>query len=118
MLMRNCFAHSSVMYRTLEARSVGGYAPVKISYCPSGLNDYDLWLKLGKIGKMANLPFYGLCYRTEKKGKVFESALEELRLIGRYKHDYPHYWKAVWVRCIQAPCLFLLKTIKGMVSGI
>ena len=113
MLMRNCFAHSSVMYRTLEALSFGGYSPVGVAHYSRHPDDYDLWLKLGTVGKIANLPVFSVGYTLVKKGKVLTLALEEFNLVSKYKRDYPNYWKAVWFRCVKAPCLFAVKFLKG-----
>jgi len=41
------FAHSSSLYKTEEVRNVGGYRP-RIKKA----EDYDLWLRLSKVGKM------------------------------------------------------------------
>ena len=105
LLVRNCFAHSSVMYRKQAAMKLGGYA---------GASDDELWLRLGTVGKLANIPICGVGYLFVPKGNILESALEELKLICKYRHNYPNYWKAVWFRCVQAPLIFVGKRIKGL----
>lgn len=48
-------AHPSVMYRTLKARSVGGYRKL---FTVDGVNlaeDYDFWVRLSRIGIVFNL---------------------------------------------------------------
>lgn len=45
LLLRNQFANSSAIFRTQEARAVGGYRP---SMCVG--EDYEMWLRLGLVG--------------------------------------------------------------------
>lgn len=104
LLVQNCFAHSSVVYRKRAAMKLGGYDRV---------DDYELWLRLGTVGKLANIPICGVKYLFAPKGNIFQLALEELKLINKYRHNYPNYWKAIWFRCVQAPFLFIGKLIKG-----
>lgn len=54
----NPFAHSSVVYMREKALMAGGYD----KKLPRG-KDYDLMIKLGKVGKMAVLQDYSLMYR-------------------------------------------------------
>jgi glycosyltransferase involved in cell wall biosynthesis len=97
MLERNCFAHSSVMYRKSAAVKVGCYRESRYPYS----EDYDLWVRLGTIGKLANLPIYGGGYtvRGRKVGYNFRlrfiPAVRSMVLISHYKNKYPHYWRAI-----------------------
>jgi glycosyltransferase involved in cell wall biosynthesis len=50
--------HPAVMMRAAALRQVGGYVP---DYCPN--EDHDLFLKLGEIGRLENLPEVLLRYR-------------------------------------------------------
>lgn len=86
-LMVNPLAHSTTMYRRDAALKVGGYDETL-----RGFQDWDLWLKLGKLGKLYNFPEYFLLYRVwqgsgsfhQSKGNT-ESAL---RITRRHRHDY------------------------------
>lgn len=52
---RCLLAHPSVMYRTLKAKSVGGYRKL---FTIDGVNlaeDFDFWVRLSRIGKVFNL---------------------------------------------------------------
>ena len=62
MLGRNCFFHSSVMYRREAISVVGSYSRIKSGYYANFSNEYDLWLRMGLIGKLANLSVYGVGY--------------------------------------------------------
>lgn len=47
---QNCFVHSTVMFRKDAYLKVGGYNPIY-----RFAQDYDLWIKLSKLGKICNL---------------------------------------------------------------
>ncbi len=103
-LGQNCIAHSSVMFRKSAVMKVGGYIePTDPLYS----EDHDLWLKLGALGKLANLPIYGLMFTGKKRGIGFtfrQSVVADVRFILRmneYKDKYPHYWRAVSLRFVQ-----------------
>jgi len=88
-LVRNQFAHSSVMMRKSMLDKTAGYRAI---YAPS--EDLDLFLQLGQFGTFANLPGTMLAYRVHKKG---ESALKSkvvrvvLLAIAAHKSEYPNY---------------------------
>jgi glycosyltransferase involved in cell wall biosynthesis len=48
-------AHPSVMYRTLLARSVGGYRKLITVDGVNLAEDYDFWVRLSRIGRVYNL---------------------------------------------------------------
>lgn len=52
-------SHSAVMMRSDAVKRVGGY---DINYS-DGASDYELWLRMAEIGKLANLPEIVLHYR-------------------------------------------------------
>lgn len=56
------FCHPGVMMRTEAVRRVGGYADL------SPAEDYDLFLRLGKVGSFANLPDVLTRYRSSAQG--------------------------------------------------
>lgn len=95
MLTRNCFSHSSVMFRKEAALRFGGYDE---SLETLHAEDYDLWLKLGTVGKLANLPFYGLRF-TERAGISNLHRMAQFRsdlyLAKKYRMQYPNYWFAL-----------------------
>lgn len=96
LLGRNCFTHSSVVFRKATALDFGGYSEDKETL---HVEDYDLWLKLGTVGKLANLPIYGVKF-TLRKGAIslqnktlqFKNAL---MLTKKYKGSYPNYRRAL-----------------------
>ena len=86
-LMANPLAHSTTMYRREAARQAGGYDEGL-----AGFQDWDLWLKLGKLGKLYNFPEYFLHYRVWQGSGSFHQSKgnteSSLRITRRYRHDY------------------------------
>lgn len=76
LLFRNCIAHPSVMYRRSSILEVNGYRPEF-----DGVEDYDLWLRLSRIGQFRNIQKTLTSYRvwegqvtTTKRHLIFENA--------------------------------------------
>lgn len=95
-LAKNCFAHSSVMFRKDGALNVNGYDE---SNDTRHVEDYDLWLKLGTLGCLANLPSYSVKL-THREGSIssinkVEQFKKIIRIINKYKNLYPNYFKAM-----------------------
>jgi glycosyltransferase involved in cell wall biosynthesis len=70
----NCFVHPAVMMRRQAVLDVGGYDPEM----KEG-EDFDLWLRLGERGRLANLEDFMLKYRVH--GKSLCSAA-----VGKHGH--------------------------------
>ncbi len=96
MLYRSCFTHSSVMFRRREVLELGGYdeSPATLH-----VEDYDLWLRLGRRGKLANLPVYATAFTLRRGAISAENKIEQfekdIRLARRHNNDYPRYWLAL-----------------------
>lgn len=58
LLQRSCISHPAVMGRTEVLRSVGGYRRNA-----QHAEDYDLWLRIAEVHRIANLPDVLLSYR-------------------------------------------------------
>jgi glycosyltransferase involved in cell wall biosynthesis len=86
-LMANPLAHSTTLYRRDAALKTGGYDETL-----PGFQDWDLWLKLGKIGKLYNFPEYFLRYRVWQGSGSFHQSkgntTSALRITRRHRHDY------------------------------
>jgi glycosyltransferase involved in cell wall biosynthesis len=63
----NPIAHPTVMMRRDAVVAVGGY-DVRFDY----VEDLDLWLRLGEVGLLANLPGVKLKYRVHDKSRSLE----------------------------------------------
>ena len=89
-LMANPLAHSTTLYRREAALRAGGY-----DQSLAGFQDWDLWLKLGKTGKLYNFPEYFLHYRVWQGSGSFHQSKHNtesaLRITRRYRHDYAGY---------------------------
>lgn len=89
LVFANCFAHSTVVFRSKFALETGGY--------PDGISmgeDYCLWLKLAKFGDVSNLKSVTVNYRrhpnqTTKKsfgqGNSNEILQHKLELAGQLR---------------------------------
>lgn len=94
MLLGNCFVHTSVVFRKDKFLEVGGYD----EQFHVG-QDYCLWLKLGKKGKMFNFSSYDVVAVFDKGGISSVRKIEQIKrynIIKKYKNDYPHYYKGLF----------------------
>jgi glycosyltransferase involved in cell wall biosynthesis len=86
-LLANPLAHSSTVYRRDAAQRAGGY-----DESLAGFQDWDLWLKLGKVGKLYNFPEYFLHYRVWHGSGSFHQSkgntASAVRITRRHRHDY------------------------------
>jgi len=86
-LMANPLAHGTTLYRREAALRVGGY-----DESLAGFQDWDLWLKLGKIGKLYNFPEYFLHYRVWQGSGSFHQSKgntqSALRIVRRHRGGY------------------------------
>lgn len=104
MLFRNNFFTSTVMFSRQTAVNVGGFLSSEIDLA----EDYDLWLRLGKEGKMYNFPdlfvkYNVPSYNTDKLLLFFK---KQLILIKKYKNYYSFYISAKLILVIR---IWLLK---------
>jgi len=92
LLLRNNLINSSSLFHKHLAVLAGGYDDTL-----SGIEDYDLWLKLGRSHKLANLPLFMTDYRIHG-GQVTKRrlrlAIAHFRLVKRYRRDYPNFLAA------------------------
>jgi hypothetical protein len=87
MVAMNCIAQPSVMARTTALIEAGGYRPD----FPAA-EDYDLWLRTARLGKVHNLPEARVAYRIHAaagKNLLLKPALRDttrlkIRAIRRY----------------------------------
>ncbi len=96
LLTKNCFIHSSVVFRRDIAMKFGGYDETEHT---KHVEDYDLWLKLGSVGKLANLPLYGVKFMMRKSSLSGKNKKEQFRkdllLAKQYRNMYPNYYEAL-----------------------
>ena len=99
MMITSPFAHVAVMYSKNAFDRVRGY-DVNLNLS----QDVDLWMKLGKVGKMANLYFYGANINTGADSRTERNATEHIlikqKVRIRHRKDYPNFtlsYLAGWV---------------------
>ena len=92
-LVSNPFVHSGVVYRKDSWIQVGGYD--ETLYLSQ---DFDLWAKLGKIGKMHNIRKYYVNFSSSSKSrtnqKIHKHILLKQKIRKRYQRDYPNFYKS------------------------
>lgn len=83
---QNCIGHPSVLFRKSSFIEVGGYRKSL-----TGVEDYDLWLRLGRNGSMRNLDFPYTSYRIsdQQYSKTFGSSYTILENAARVDSIFP-----------------------------
>lgn len=97
-LADNAFAHSTVLFRKDTFEKAGGYQK-DFGY----FADWDLWLKLGRLGKFYNFQDFFIYYldqehdkkRSTHDYKIRRQLLANIRLRKKYGNYYPGYPKSV-----------------------
>lgn len=93
LLRRNCFATSSVAFRADAFRAAGGFRERVAA------EDYDLWLRLGTKGAMANLDGCAIAYRERRGSQSDANRLSMYRTILssvlEHRSAYPHPWLGI-----------------------
>lgn len=104
-LFKNPFVNSSVMFLKEPAIKYGGYDESLMVG-----EDYDLFLRLGRLGKMINIPNILVNYRQHSQNvsriKIVSALEDNVVIIKRYKNDYPNYFLALVRRLFR---LFLVR---------
>jgi glycosyltransferase involved in cell wall biosynthesis len=89
-LMRNPIAHASAIYRRLAIEQIGFY-----DESLPGFQDWDVWLKLGKLGKLYNFQDHFLRYTIWPGGGSFfqqkKNVESALRIVWRHRGKYPGF---------------------------
>lgn len=100
-LVADTFVHVTAFFRKETWQKVGGYDENF-----DGIEDWDLWLRMGKIGKFYNIQDFFVNYSahrsdspgySESKYGRLEWLKLNLKLKKKYRRDYPHYWKAILI---------------------
>lgn len=98
-LFANPFSHTTTLFLKKAAQKVSGYGNWRYA------EDWDLWLKLGEIGKFYNFPEYFTCYLMAGQNKSFiyqrPHSRMILRIIKKHRYNYPHFWQAYYFNLTQ-----------------
>jgi len=118
LLIENCIAQNAVCFRRAHALSLQGYDR-ELQFT----EDYDLWLRLGMMGKIKKLSEVLAHYRVHR-GSIGvthrrRQILEELRVVLRYRKRYPYIALAVMHRIVNY-CVTLIPKIlrRSMANSI
>jgi glycosyltransferase involved in cell wall biosynthesis len=109
MLAFNCLATSAVTLRTEAARKAGGYSE-EAFICAE---DYDLWLRMGKLGAFHNLRERLARYRIHAgagKSRLTKLQLKDtiaVKLHAIRRYPYPWTARATAVLALQIPLCLL-----------
>jgi len=116
MLFKSCFMHSSVVFRKNSVLKLGGYGE---SEEIRHVEDYELWLRLGRVGKLANLPSYGIKFMQRKSAITSKHKPEQFRknikLVRSFRADYPHSRMATFFAYLRS-ALFTFDKVLPFVS--
>lgn len=91
-LTKNCFLHASIMARRAAIKRVGMYSEDRAVIA---LEDYDLWLRLGTVGRFANLDSVSIAITLHPESISAQNRVRQARgslgLNLLYSRKYPHY---------------------------
>ena len=91
MLIKNCFIHSTVLFRKEAAKEALGFNREELY-----VEDYGLWLRIGKKWELQNLPIESLEYLINSDGISLQNNLTQnknsLKVVKINKSAYPNYW--------------------------
>jgi glycosyltransferase involved in cell wall biosynthesis len=104
-LYSNPFTHATVLFRKDAALKLGGYKNIK------HVEDMELWLRMGKIGKLHNMKEYFITYMTAGQNKSFVEQRENSRtvvdVVKMHGKNYPNFYKAFTLNYTQYLYSFL-----------
>lgn len=82
--------------------------------------DWDFWLRVGRRGKLYNFPLYFSYYTmtggNHSLGNIRANSLAGIRIIRRYRKDYPNFFKGVFINCMQYMYGCTPRSIRDMVN--
>lgn len=100
-LSQNCFAHPSVVFNKEVVLKLGGYDETMHT---RHIEDYELWLRLGTVGKFYNV---GICATSLMQHTTSISArnkvaqyVKSIAITRQYKNAYPNFWYAYIKRLV------------------
>ncbi len=106
-LLNNSFAHPTVMFRKQAWQKAGGYDE-RLNFS----EDWDLWLRFGRLGKFHNFQEYFVYYLKGGQNRcnyynIGRHLRANIRLRKKYRDSYPGYWKA-YLLCWASAFYYLL----------
>jgi glycosyltransferase involved in cell wall biosynthesis len=103
------FAHSSILFRRELAMGVGLYDETL-----RRIEDYDLWMRLGHWGKLANLSDHLIRWRApshihKNVARIrYNDHMVKIRVLWRHRKNYPHFLPAILLDLVKVVPYFIL----------
>lgn len=97
LLSFNPFCHSAVVFRRQASLQAGGYDERPIAKYQE---DYGLWLELGRLGKLANLPEIAVRYLDNESGEARKNDKKHYlsfksQILWKHGRYYPNLGAAI-----------------------
>lgn len=94
LLFDNCFVHSTVVFKKKAWEKAGGY-----NENFGEIEDWDLWMRMGRIGKFYNFPKYLAHYLQWRRNSLSNFNIRnklrnQIEMCRKYRKHYPGYWRA------------------------
>lgn len=90
-LRHTCIVHSSILIRKQTLIDIGKYSPL-YPYA----QDYELFLRIGTVSKLHNIPEFMVHYRINPKGlsrtKYREQHNQLIKIVKKYRKFYPGFF--------------------------
>ncbi|MEZ4688835.1 MAG: glycosyltransferase [Ignavibacteria bacterium] len=110
-LMACPMEHTTVIFRKDAAMSAGCYSNYRVA------EDWDFFLRLGKIGKLYNFQEYFTFYLQGEQNLSLqdqaEVAITEMKIIKEFRKDYPGFLIGMFIHFIQYLYSFMPEVIKS-----
>lgn len=107
-LIRNCFMTSTVMFKKDAYLKTGGFSDMYLA------EDYDLWLRMGLVGTLANLAGIEVAYTVRASSASKKRQLEMYRaildIVKRNRKNYPNAFKGILKSYLRV-LVFYLKNV-------
>lgn len=110
-LVQNQFLASTVLFNREQALALGGF-PEDVELA----GDYGLWLALGLRGKFANMSDFSTAIYLPKGGIKQRRIIrikDSIKIISRFKNEYPTYVLGLVVRWLSLLLLYLTPETLG-----
>lgn len=111
-MRKNPFAHPSVMFRLVSAQQAGGYCE---EY--EFVQDYDLWLKMLKLGKGANIGQFWLGWRRASSfnpEKEYKKYKIQTTILWRHRFEFSGFIFGFIRSSLKLVGLFLFKNSRRL----
>lgn len=112
-LLKNPFIQSSVVVRKHYINQIGLFLEREYVYA----EDYNLWLRLGLLGKFCNLKYPMTMYMIRERNQSLSNKRNILKsnitFIKEFKNKYPNYKKALFFNYFKYFIYNLLQLIKN-----